>query len=183
MAGKASREGGSGASSSPCPPLSLEWGAGYCGGRPTPECYSPQQQCSPNLGAERARPVATLALLPALTNSGALLRRGIPHGDVRVSPGLGQVLFGGGLPQHDRGSGFQLWFYFHLFMWVIHWGLLLRLPWRTWVAPVRARCGGGAAAWVAAFLAAPGTQGSWRLGQQKIQCSRRVWQPVLANTL
>ena len=25
-------------------------------------------------------------------------------------------------------SGFQLWFYFHLYMWVIH-----RLPWRTWV--------------------------------------------------
>ena len=23
----------------------------------------------------------------------------------------------------------------------------------------------------------------WRLGQQEIQCSRRVWQPVLANTL
>ena len=32
-------------------------------------------------------------------------------------------------------SGFQLWFYFHLFMWVVHWGLLLRLPWRTWVCP------------------------------------------------
>ena len=29
--------------------------------------------------------------------------------------------------------GFQLWFYFHLCMWVIPWGLLLRLPWRTWV--------------------------------------------------
>ena len=29
--------------------------------------------------------------------------------------------------------GFQLWFYFHLCIWVIHWGLLLRLPWRTWV--------------------------------------------------
>ena len=28
-------------------------------------------------------------------------------------------------------------------MWVVHWGLLLRLPWRAWVAPVRARCGGG----------------------------------------
>ena len=27
--------------------------------------------------------------------------------------------------------GFHLWFYFHLCMWVIHWGLLLRLPWRT----------------------------------------------------
>ena len=45
-------------------------------------------------------------------------------------------------------------------------------------APVKARCGGGAAAWVAGVLAAPGTQGSWLLGQQEIQCSRRVWQPV-----
>ena len=27
--------------------------------------------------------------------------------------------------------GFQLWFHFHLCLWVIHWGLLLRLPWRT----------------------------------------------------
>ena len=35
-------------------------------------------------------------------------------------------------------------------------------------APVRARCGGGAAAWVAGILAAPGTQGSWQLGQQGI---------------
>ena len=26
-------------------------------------------------------------------------------------------------------------FYFHLFMWVVHWGLLLRLPWRAWVCP------------------------------------------------
>ena len=31
--------------------------------------------------------------------------------------------------------GFQLWFYFHLYMWVVHWGLLLRLPWRGWVYP------------------------------------------------
>ena len=31
--------------------------------------------------------------------------------------------------------GFQLWFYFHLCMWVVHWGLLLRLPWRAWVCP------------------------------------------------
>ena len=30
---------------------------------------------------------------------------------------------------------FQLWFYFHLCMWIVHWGLLLRLPWRTWVCP------------------------------------------------
>ena len=50
-------------------------------------------------------------------------------------------------------------------------------------APVRARCGGGTGAWVSGVLAAPGTQWSWWLGQQKIQYSRRVWQPVLANTL
>ena len=31
--------------------------------------------------------------------------------------------------------GFQLWFYFCLCMWVVHWGLLLRLPWRTWICP------------------------------------------------
>ena len=35
-------------------------------------------------------------------------------------------------------------------------------------APVRARCRGGAASWVAGVLAAPGTQGGWRLGQQEI---------------
>ena len=31
--------------------------------------------------------------------------------------------------------GFLLWFYFHLCMWFVHWGLLLRLPWRAWVCP------------------------------------------------
>ena len=31
--------------------------------------------------------------------------------------------------------GFQLWFYLHLCMWVVPWGLLLRLPWRAWVCP------------------------------------------------
>ena len=28
-----------------------------------------------------------------------------------------------------------MWFYFHLCMGVVRWGLLLRLPWRTWVCP------------------------------------------------
>ena len=74
MAGKASREGGSGALSSPCPPLSLEVGARYCGGRPTPECYSPQQQHSPNPRAAGARPVATLSLLLVPTPAGVFLR-------------------------------------------------------------------------------------------------------------
>ena len=79
--------------------------------------------------------------------------------------------------------GFQLQFYFHLCMWVVHWGLLLKLPWRTCVCPVRTRYGGGAAALVAGVLEAPGSQRSWWLGQQEIQCSRKVWRPVLANTL
>ena len=34
--------------------------------------------------------------------------------------------------------GSHLWFYFLLCMWVVHWGLLRRLPWRAWVCPVRA---------------------------------------------
>ena len=28
-----------------------------------------------------------------------------------------------------------MWLYFHLYLWVVHWALLLRLPWRTWVCP------------------------------------------------
>ena len=39
----------------------------------------------------------------------------------------------------------------------------------------QSRCEGGATVWVAGDLIAPGTQGSWWLGQQEIQCSRRVW--------
>jgi len=68
-------------------------------------------------------------------------------------------------------------------MWVVPWSLLLRLPWKTSACPSDGRCGGGTAAWVAGILAAPGTQGSWQLGQQEIQYSRGVWQPVLANKL
>ena len=45
-------------------------------------------------------------------------------------------------------------------------------------APVRARCGGVTAAWVAGALAAPGIQGSWWQGQQEIWCSRRAQQPT-----
>ena len=49
--------------------------------------------------------------------------------------------------------------------------------------PVKVRCGGGAAARAARVLAAPGTQGSWWLRKQETQYPRRLWQPVLANTL
>ena len=74
--------------------------------------------------------------------------------------------------------GFQLWFYIHLCMWLVHTGLLLRLPWRTWVCPSEGQVGGGATAWVMGALTTPGTQGSRRLGQQEISCSRRIWQPT-----
>ena len=62
---------------------------------------------------------------------------------------------------------------------VCSWGF----PGGLGISPVKARCGSGAAAWVTGVLAAPGSQGSWQPGQQEIQCSRRVWQPVLANVL
>ena len=66
-----------------------------------------------------------------------------------------------------------------LFIGFCSWGCLGGLG----SALVKARCGNGAAAWVAGDMAAPGTQGSWQLGQQEMWCSRRVWQPVLANML
>ena len=77
--------------------------------------------------------------------------------------------------------GFQLWFYFHLYMWFVHWSLAPEAALEGF-APGRASCGGDAAAWVTGVLATPGTQGGWQLGQQEIECSRRGWQPVLANT-
>ena len=45
--------------------------------------------------------------------------------------------------------GFQLWFYFHLYMWVIHMFSSWGFPGGLGFAPVMARCGGGAAAWIA----------------------------------
>ena len=53
-------------------------------------------------------------------------------------------------------------------------GLLLGCSGGLGSAPVRAMCGGGAAAWVTGVLVligvliTPGTQGSWQLGQQEI---------------
>ena len=77
--------------------------------------------------------------------------------------------------------GFQLWFYFHLCMWVFHWGLLLRLPWRTWVCS----CEGQVWRWCSCLgrrgSGSTRCSGSWWWGQQEIKCFRRVWQPVLVN--
>ena len=57
--------------------------------------------------------------------------------------------------------GFQLWFYFHLCMWVIHWGLLLSLPWRSWVCP----CEGQVWRWCSCLgqgsSGSTSTPGSW----------------------
>ena len=64
--------------------------------------------------------------------------------------------------------GFNLWFYFHLYMLVVHWGLAPEASLEGFGLSVRARYGGGAAAWVTGVLAAPGTQGDWWLGQQEI---------------
>ena len=47
---------------------------------------------------------------------------------------------------------------------VCSWGCLGALGF----APVRARCGGGAFAWVTGVLTAPSIQGSWRLRQEEI---------------
>ena len=78
--------------------------------------------------------------------------------------------------------GFISTFACGLFTGVCSWGC----PEGLGCAPVRARCGGGAAAWVTGVVAAPGTQGSWQLGQQEIYCSRRVWQqywPICSSVL
>ena len=67
--------------------------------------------------------------------------------------------------------GLQLWFSFHPYTCVTHWGLLLRLPWRTWVCPCEAQVWRRCSCLGRRGLAAPGTQGGWRLGQQEICCS------------
>ena len=63
-------------------------------------------------------------------------------------------------------------------MYVVHRGLLLRLPLGLVSAPVRTRGGGDAAVWVAGALAAPGTQVSHWGGQQEIWGSYSVFQPL-----
>ena len=69
---------------------------------------------------------------------------------------------------NNTAPGLQLWFYSHFWMWIIHWGLLLRLSWRTWVCPYEGARYGESTASVIVALAASGTQRSWWLGQQDI---------------
>ena len=63
-------------------------------------------------------------------------------------------------------ADFQWWFHFHLYKWVVHWGLVPEAALEF--APMRFRCGSGAASWVAGVLAAPGTKGVWWLEKQEI---------------
>ena len=54
----------------------------------------------------------------------------------------------------DLICSFQLWFYFYLYMWIIHWGLIPEAVLEGLVCPCEARCGGSAAACVAGVLTA-----------------------------
>ena len=61
------------------------------------------------------------------------------------NPQLAQLMgrFGVFFLSHTA-PGFHLWLYFHFYKWVVHWGLLLRLPRRARVCPsegqARRRC-------------------------------------------
>ena len=77
--------------------------------------------------------------------------------------------------------GFQLWFYFHLCMWVIHWGLFLSLPWRAWACPCEGQVWRCCSCLSHRGFGSTRYSGELQLGQQEIQCSRSIWQPVLAN--
>ena len=69
-------------------------------------------------------------------------------------------------------------------MWVIHWGLASEVALEDFGLPLW-----GPGVKVVQLLGSQGfrqhqvLRGCWRLGQQEIQCSRRVWQPVMANML
>ena len=85
--------------------------------------------------------VRTSAFSPVGTLNDLLsLPQGLPRGScgfnlqcVHLVGGFGVFFLGHTAP------GFQLWFYPHLCMWVMLWGLLLRLPWRTWLCPCEGR--------------------------------------------
>ena len=59
----------------------------------------------------------------------------------------------------------------------------MSLLWRTWVCPSEDQMWRLCSCLGCRVLAALGTQGSWQLGKQEIQCSRRVWQWTLTNTI
>ena len=74
--------------------------------------------------------------------------------------------------------GFQSWFYFHLCLWVVHWGLLLRLPWRTWVCP----SGGQVWRWCSC-LGRRGSGSTRSSGELAARAAGNIVQPAGASTL
>ena len=70
-------------------------------------------------------------------------------------------------------------------MWVIHWGFLLRLPWRTWVCPSEGQ--------VWRWCSCLGCRGSGNTGCSRelaargagsmVEAGKRIWQPTLATIL
>ena len=64
--------------------------------------------------------------------------------------------------------GSQLWFYVHLCMWIIHWGLLLRLPWRAWVCPCESQVWKWCSCLGCRGSGSTRYQGSWQLEKQEI---------------
>ena len=78
--------------------------------------------------------------------------------------------------------GFQLWFYFHLYTWVAHGGLLLEAALEGLGLPHEGQVWSWCSCLGHRGSGSTRCSGGWWLGQQEIQCSRRVWQPVSANT-
>ena len=72
-------------------------------------------------------------------------------------------------------AGLQLWFYFHLFLWVVSWDLQLKLPWRTWACPCEGQMWRLCSSFGCKGSGSTRYSGGCRLVQQEIKCSRRVW--------
>ena len=68
-------------------------------------------------------------------------------------------------------------------MWVVHWGLLLRLPWRTWVCLCEGQVGRWCSCLCCRGSGSTGYKGEMAARAAGNKCSRRLWQPVLANML
>ena len=73
----------------------------------------------------------------------------------------------------------------HLCMWVVRWGLLLRLPWRTWVCPCEAQVWRWCSCLGRRGSGSTRYSGGWQRGQQEICCSwygNQCW-PISSSIL
>ena len=113
-------------------------------------CPPTQCRCGPAVGAAQALtwscsrvflPPASAAIRAGGSPVGRsvafhVLRGQSPPGDrVGLHCSLYSGCEGSGLLPWPHRPGFHFRLYFHLCMWVVRWGLLLRLPWRTRVCP------------------------------------------------